>query len=271
MIRESTNANAANAFIAETPGNGVTWQTRSTTGGSSGNAATAGLSAPYWVKLVRSGNTFTGYCSPDGTNWTQQGTAAFTTASTAYVGLAVTAHNDSSLCAATFDSVNAPGWPLLPGAPASLTATAGNALVALSWAAVSGASSYNLKSATNNGGPYTVLSNVTTTNYTNTGLINGSTCYYVVSALNIAGESTNSVQVSATPQAPPLLNISVSSRNLVFSWRADSAAFTLQSRSNLTLGGWVNVILPAPQITNGQWQATLPTVSSGSVFYRLSN
>ena len=69
MIRESLATNAANAFIAVTPGNGVTWQYRSSTGGSTtDNNATGGLSAPYWVKLVRSGNTFTGYRSPDGAN-----------------------------------------------------------------------------------------------------------------------------------------------------------------------------------------------------------
>src|SRR5205085_468597 len=93
MIRESLAANAINAFIAVTPGNGVTWQTRSTTGGNSGNAATGSLVAPYWVKLVRSGNTFTGYRSPDGITWTQQGTATITMASAAYVGLVLTSHN----------------------------------------------------------------------------------------------------------------------------------------------------------------------------------
>ena len=89
------------------------------------------------------------------------------------------------------------------GAPGSLTATAGDAQVTLSWPAASGASSYNVKSATNSGGPYTIFTNVTTTACTNTGLSNGTTYFYVVSALNIAGESTNSVQASATPQAPP--------------------------------------------------------------------
>ena len=81
-----------------TPGNGVTWQSRSSTGGSTGNSATASLIAPYWVKLVRSGNTFTGYRSPDGVTWTQQGTSqTFTMATTAYVGLALTSHNSSTL------------------------------------------------------------------------------------------------------------------------------------------------------------------------------
>ena len=75
MIRESLNANAVNAFIAVTPSNGVTWQYRSSTGGTSANTNTTGLNAPYWVKLVRSGNTFTGYRSPNGVTWTQQGTS----------------------------------------------------------------------------------------------------------------------------------------------------------------------------------------------------
>ncbi len=73
MIRESLATNAANAFIGVTPG-GVIFQYRSSTGGGSISNTVTGLSAPYWVKLVQSGNTFTGYCSPDGTNWTQLGT-----------------------------------------------------------------------------------------------------------------------------------------------------------------------------------------------------
>jgi len=270
MIRESANANAANSFIAVTPGNGVTWQYRSSTGGGTSWNQTTGLNAPYWVKLVRSGNTFTGYCSPDGVTWTQQGTATFTMASTALVGLAITSHNSSSVCTATFDNVTAPGWPLLPGAPSGLTATAGNAQVALSWSPISGASSYNLKSATNSGGPYVVLTNVATTTYTNTGLLDGMTYYYVASALNIAGESTNSVQASATPQAPPPLNISLAGENLMFSWPVASTGFTLQSSTNLASGGWMNVTSPAPQMVSNQWQVVLPPANAGSMFYRLA-
>ena len=74
MIRQSLDAGAANAFVAVTPGNGVTWQYRSSAGGGTSWNNTGSLNAPYWVKLVRSGSTFTGYRSPDGANWTQQGT-----------------------------------------------------------------------------------------------------------------------------------------------------------------------------------------------------
>ncbi|RKP53163.1 glycoside hydrolase family 5 [Cohnella endophytica] len=87
-------------------------------------------------------------------------------------------------------------------APTGLTATAGNAQAALSWTAASGAASYTVKRATTSGGPYTnVATALTATSYTNTGLTNGTTYYYVVSASNASGESPNSAQVSATPSA----------------------------------------------------------------------
>jgi beta-lactamase superfamily II metal-dependent hydrolase len=94
--------------------------------------------------------------------------------------------------------------PQPPAAPTGLTATAGNAQVSLSWTASTGATSYNVKRATATGGPYTVVaSGVTATTYTNTGLTNGTTYFYVVSAVNGAGESPNSSEASATPTAPP--------------------------------------------------------------------
>jgi lysophospholipase L1-like esterase len=88
-----------------------------------------------------------------------------------------------------------------PPAPAGLTAAAGNAQVSLSWSASAGATSYNVKRATTSGGPYAnVATGVTATSFTNTGLINGTTYFYVVSAVNSNGESQNSAQASATPQ-----------------------------------------------------------------------
>ncbi|WP_246070563.1 cellulase family glycosylhydrolase [Paenibacillus kobensis] len=92
--------------------------------------------------------------------------------------------------------------PQPPAAPAGLTATAGNAQAALSWSASSGATSYTVKRATTSGGPYTnVATGITSTSYTNTGLTNGTTYYYVVSATNAAGTSANSSQASASPSA----------------------------------------------------------------------
>jgi fibronectin type 3 domain-containing protein len=248
MIRASLASNAANAFIAVTASNGVTWQYRSSTGGDSYNNNTTGLSAPYWVKLVRSGSTFTGYRSPNGVTWTELGSTTFTMASTADIGLALTSHNNSSLCAATFDNVTAPNWPALPGAPGSLTATAMESQVALSWAASSGAISYNVKRATVSGGPYSTVTNVTTTNYIDIGLASGTTYYYVVSALNTAGESANSAQTSATtPALPPpqIVQASIAGGNVVFSGTngLPGGTYELVSSTNLAmpLSNWTQV------------------------------
>ena len=87
---------------------------------------------------------------------------------------------------------------LLPRPPVSI-ATAGNAQISLTWTASSGATSYHVKRSTTTGGPYTQVSAPTTTAFTDTGLTNGTTYFYVVSALNSAGESANSTQASATP------------------------------------------------------------------------
>jgi hypothetical protein len=97
---------------------------------------------------------------------------------------------------------NTQNFTVVPlSAPTGLTATAGNAQVSLTWNASSGATSYNVYSATTNGGPYTEITNVTTLSYTNTGLTNGTTYYYVVTAVNTSGQSGNSNQASATPSA----------------------------------------------------------------------
>ena len=78
-------------------------------------------------------------------------------------------------------------------------ATGGNTQVRLSWSGSAGATSYNVERSTTNGGPYTTIASPTTTSYTDTGLSNGTTYYYVVAAVNSIGESGNSNQASATP------------------------------------------------------------------------
>lgn len=102
----------------------------------------------------------------------------------------------NEVAALYYNQVSAPS-----AAPASLTATAGNAQVQLNWWKASAATSYNLKRSLISGGPYLTITNVTSTTYTDTSLTNNRTYYYVVSALNAVGEGTNSAQASATPSA----------------------------------------------------------------------
>jgi hypothetical protein len=87
-----------------------------------------------------------------------------------------------------------------PAAPSGLVATPGDAQVSLTWAAASGATSYNVKRGTSSNGPFaTVASAVAVTSYLDEGLSNGTSYHYVVSASNGRGESPSSGPASATP------------------------------------------------------------------------
>jgi len=91
-------------------------------------------------------------------------------------------------------------------APPTLTATPGNTQVVLSLGPTAGATSYHVKRAPAPGGPYVTVGCPTSTSYTDSGLTNGVTYYYVVSAAftagtNAGGESPDSVEASATPLA----------------------------------------------------------------------
>jgi len=103
MIRETLAADARNALVYLTPNNGVGYQSRLETGGSSG--AVSGLwwaKAPYWVRLVRRGNSFSAFTSPDGVAWTLVTTETIAMPASVFVGFAVTPHRVSFINHATF-------------------------------------------------------------------------------------------------------------------------------------------------------------------------
>jgi len=92
-----------------------------------------------------------------------------------------------------------------PAAPVGLAATAGDAQVSLSWTASAFAANYNVKRATDSGGPYAAIGTTTapTVMYTDSSdLNNGTTYYYVVSATGTGGTSSDTAPVSATPISP---------------------------------------------------------------------
>jgi hypothetical protein len=105
MIRETLSASSTHAMTVMTPGEGVAFQRRVTTGGPSTNTNVLGPTAPYWVKIVRSGNTLSSYSSPDGNTWTLVGSDTIAMAASVYVGLPVTSHNDGVLCTSTMDNL----------------------------------------------------------------------------------------------------------------------------------------------------------------------
>lgn len=110
MVRASTAANAVNAFMAVTPRNGTPFQSRDTAGGStaSNNSGSASFAAPYWLRLTRSGDTFTCHRSTDGIAWFQLGPAETIAGApdTMHAGLLVASLNNNGNSVANFDQVS---------------------------------------------------------------------------------------------------------------------------------------------------------------------
>ncbi|HAK59003.1 MAG TPA: serine protease [Nitrospiraceae bacterium] len=94
------------------------------------------------------------------------------------------------------------GAPLPPEAPAAPSLTAHDGYIAVSWTAVSGASSYNIYWSTTTGvtkATGSKISNVTAPPLDHGGLVNGTPYFYVVTAANAGGESAESPEASQTP------------------------------------------------------------------------
>ena len=111
MIRNGLDTGSAGALMAFGGGGSNTvFQSRAGDGAvASGSSGAGGLAAPVWVRLVRSGNSLTGYTSPDGTAWTQSGTAAVVMEPVVYAGLAVGSGATNLINTSTFDNVTISG------------------------------------------------------------------------------------------------------------------------------------------------------------------
>jgi glycosidase len=90
-----------------------------------------------------------------------------------------------------------------PAAPTSLVATAGDGVVDLAWSAPAGASSYHVYRSPVTGGGYELMGTTSTTAFNDTSVRNGTRYFYVVRALDAAGnEGAPSNEAAATPSFP---------------------------------------------------------------------
>jgi hypothetical protein len=105
-----------------------------------------------------------------------------------------------------------PPPPPTPAAPV-LTLTSGYGLVNLTWTSVNTATNYNVKRSLTSGGETTIFS-TSGTNYTDTSVVDGTTYYYAVSAINSTGEGPNSAEQSGIPlYSPTPTNLTVTATN----------------------------------------------------------
>jgi regulation of enolase protein 1 (concanavalin A-like superfamily) len=113
MVRETIAANAKNVALLVTPqGGGTRMQWRNTEGGNTSNHELSVRNAPLWLRILRSGNTFTSWQSSDGEIWTNSQAATVAMNSEALVGLTVTSHDNSTLNTSVFNNVSLTVLPL---------------------------------------------------------------------------------------------------------------------------------------------------------------
>ncbi|TLY04110.1 MAG: hypothetical protein E6K87_03605, partial [Thaumarchaeota archaeon] len=158
----------------------------------------------------------------------------------------------------------------VPYAPQNLQTTSGNAQVSLSWSAPSNnggsaITNYNIYRSTSSGSETFIATTGNVLSYTDSGLTNGQTYYYKVTAINSVGESLSSNEASATPQLPAL-SVSVTTDKPVYSKGSASITVTVtNSTSSPISGASVTLTVKAP---NGNTsQSTGTTNSNGQVTF----
>jgi fibronectin type 3 domain-containing protein len=244
------------AGVAASPGNAqvsLSW------------SVSSGATSYHVKRSAASGGPYAQVAAPTGTTYLDtsltNGTKYF------YVVSAVNSAGESANSSEVSATPSAPANP--PATPTNLQATAGNAQVSLTWSASTGATSYNLKRSTTSGGPYTKISSPTTANYTDTSLTNSTKYFYVVSAVNSAGESANSSEVSATPTAPanpPVtptnLQATAGNAQVSLTWSASTGATSYNLKRSTTSGG------PYPQIATPSANSYTDTgLTNGTTYY----
>jgi hypothetical protein len=109
MMRETLATNSRHAMMIVSANKGLAFQRRPTIAGASLSTSGGAGIAPYFVRVTRLGNTFTGDVSLDGSTWTTVDSETIAMASTIYVGLAVTSHTSGKVATATFGSTTING------------------------------------------------------------------------------------------------------------------------------------------------------------------
>ena len=249
---------AAPAGLTATAGNtSVALSWTASTGATSYNIYRGTTAGGESATAIASGITSPSYSDTGLTN----GTAYY------YKVAAVNSAGTSGLSA----EVSATPEPAAPAAPTGLTATAGNASVALTWTASSGATSYNVYRGTTAGGESTtaIATGITSPSYSDTGLTNGTTYYYKVAAVNGGGTSGLSAEASATPEppapaAPTGLTATAGNASVALTWTASTGATSYNVYRGTTAGGESTTAIASGISTTAY---TDSTVTNGTTYY----
>jgi len=270
MMRNSLSPNASTVLI-EVGGNGEGAQMgyRTATGGNlnhyNGNIY---VILPTWLRLQRTGNTFTVSESSDGATWYVTGSSTQTMSSSYYAGIFMF-NGSTTVNTAIVDHVTSTA--LSP--PGGLSATAGPGNVALQWSASPLATGYNVERSLTSGSGYTTVASVTgtsaytSTSYTDSGLTSGVTYYYVVTAVSSGTSSANSTEVSAIPEpltAPPTnLTATPGVNQVVLGWTPSVSGTSYDVQRSMESGTDYTTLAPA--VTGTSYTDSI--VTGGTTYY----
>ncbi|MHC4147799.1 MAG: hypothetical protein ACYSUD_23965, partial [Planctomycetota bacterium] len=115
MIRQEARGGSQFAFMCLTGGSGggaaLQWRDAPDTGAGWPGDHVTDIAPPYWVRLVREGDSFTGYLSADGIDWEASPPDPHTVSmtGTVQIGLAVTSHASGEPRTYVFDNVGIEG------------------------------------------------------------------------------------------------------------------------------------------------------------------
>jgi hypothetical protein len=113
MLRESLYGGSKSFFVCVTNKNGIAVNQRLSNDDLTENGdAKQNITAPYWVKISRKGNTINYFCSPNGNNWSSMGEIKISLKNDIFIGFAVTSHNNNEMCKAVFSNFYLAGKPV---------------------------------------------------------------------------------------------------------------------------------------------------------------
>jgi hypothetical protein len=209
MIRDGLAPGARHCMLVRTPGNGVDqqWRTEQDQASSNVGANTYPGRLPVWLRVQRTGSLLSAFGSIDGLSWQQVGKVLqINMGASVLAGIALTSHSDNTLCQANVDHVVVSPEVQILG-PEGLQGFPGRRSAWLSWYGIPEAQGYNVYRLTPNGplklnaAPtfdwfYQDLGDIPT------GLPDGVSQRYVVTAVLERGESLPSTPAAVTPMQP---------------------------------------------------------------------